>query len=697
MGAVEDTRSRIRRACGAVAIVVIATGTPPARVAGATDVPLAGTALAVHNRPEPEDVSKRKITWVADDPAIATGARGSSDDPRCVGAGGGGAGGVLRFFSDRSADSTEDTGDIALPCANWTAVGSPDTPKGYLYSDRDQSDGPCRRVMVKDARRIKATCSGRTSPLSYDLVQGVDQGKVATLLRVGAGNRWCTLFDDKNGTNGADGRTFRGGKTPAPLSCPVPFDCGDGILVAGEQCDDGDLDPGDGCDAACQIEAGYQCSGAPSVCTRCGDGILAPGEQCDDGDLDPGDGCDAACQIEPGHACAGVPSVCTPGCGDGMLGGSEECDDGNTAPGDGCAPHCTYEALCLLTNDGGAPALASLVKVAPDGSLEHVSNVTLPRSNAHATRMTTTSCGRRVYMSLDEAGSSAIAGFEVGQDGTLTALPTATGLFRVLSVVCDPDHDLLFALEDVGFSGARISSFSIDPGGALVPVASTFLASAGFDYALYADLHPTTLDLYMAAFFNPPLGATPDTVYLARVTYDAAGNLAIAESYNANTGFPFAPVQVRDLRFTADGGRLALPGFFDSTNLCFAHFDAPGPPLPPITSLNKSCGTPFPSDYLGFVPRPEGGTRFYYQSGALLTAAEFVGTSIVAHSSISPVHATNQLLMAFGGRLLVSLGPGAGGVATYDVAPDLITLTPNDTVSVSASPNSGVLLPCPNL
>jgi hypothetical protein len=365
--------------------------------------------------------------------------------------------------------------------------------------------------------------------------------------------------------------------------------------------------------------------------------------------------------------------------------------------GDGCAANCTHEALCLLTNDGGAPALASLVKVAPDGSLGHVANVTLPRSNAHASRMTTTRCGRRVYMSLDEVGNSAIAGFEVGLDGTLTPLPTATGLLRVLSVVCDPVRDLLFALEDFGFSGAKISSFKSTPGARWSPRrrpssparASTCpVRGSAPDHA--GPVHGGVLQ--SAARRHAGHG-------LSRARHVRRGRQPRDRGIvqRQQHGFPFAPVQVRDIRFTADGAALALPGFFDSANLCFAHFDAPGPPLPPIASLNKSCGTPFPSDYLGFVPRPEGGPIFYHQSGSALTAAEFAGTSIVAHSSISPVHATNQLLMAFDGRVLVSLGPGAGGVATYDVAPDLITLTPNDTVSVGAGPRSGVLLPGPDL
>lgn len=36
---------------------------------------------------------------------------------------------------------------------------------------------------------------------------------------------------------------------------PDPPVCGDTVIDAGEQCDDGGVEPGDGCDAACQIEA----------------------------------------------------------------------------------------------------------------------------------------------------------------------------------------------------------------------------------------------------------------------------------------------------------------------------------------------------------------------------------------------------------------------------------------------------------
>ena len=92
--------------------------------------------------------------------------------------------------------------------------------------------------------------------------------------------------------------------------------CGDGVLQSGEECDDGNTNPGDGCDENCIAEV-------------CGNGVLQSGEECDDGNTNPGDGCDENCIAEV--------------CGDGVLQSGEECDDGNTNPGDGCDQNCIAE------------------------------------------------------------------------------------------------------------------------------------------------------------------------------------------------------------------------------------------------------------------------------------------------------------------------------------------------------------------
>jgi len=88
--------------------------------------------------------------------------------------------------------------------------------------------------------------------------------------------------------------------------------CADGIRAGAEQCDDGNFVNGDGCSSSCQIEAGFNCTGSPSVCsTACADGIKAGAEQCDDANFVNGDGCSSSCQIETGYMCVGSPIVCT--------------------------------------------------------------------------------------------------------------------------------------------------------------------------------------------------------------------------------------------------------------------------------------------------------------------------------------------------------------------------------------------------
>jgi cysteine-rich repeat protein len=77
--------------------------------------------------------------------------------------------------------------------------------------------------------------------------------------------------------------------TDAPPE-PAGPSCGDGVIDAGEVCDDGDAnsdDAPDACRTSCQ-PAG------------CGDAVVDAGEVCDDGDRWGGDGCDPACQPETG-------------------------------------------------------------------------------------------------------------------------------------------------------------------------------------------------------------------------------------------------------------------------------------------------------------------------------------------------------------------------------------------------------------
>jgi fibro-slime domain-containing protein len=132
----------------------------------------------------------------------------------------------------------------------------------------------------------------------------------------------------------------------------MPAVCGDGIVEVGEQCDDGNTIPADGCSGICHIEPGYTCPtpNMPCIFTvsmTCGNGIIEGMEACDDGNMADGDGCSMGCQVEPGWSCTNPGQPCTPvvvpACGDGMVNSGEQCDDGNALSGDGCSATCQLE------------------------------------------------------------------------------------------------------------------------------------------------------------------------------------------------------------------------------------------------------------------------------------------------------------------------------------------------------------------
>lgn len=139
-----------------------------------------------------------------------------------------------------------------------------------------------------------------------------------------------TTSDPGDGTSNVDGDSS--GSTGT-------HDCGNGSKESPEECDDGD---NNGEEQLCLPD-----------CTRnvCGDEHLAPDQPCDDGNSEPGDGCDmcklTSCGngvIEGAEECDEGPAgsttctrLCTvPFCGDMIMSAPEECDDGNSVEEDDC-------------------------------------------------------------------------------------------------------------------------------------------------------------------------------------------------------------------------------------------------------------------------------------------------------------------------------------------------------------------------
>ncbi len=226
--------------------------------------------------------------------------------------------------------------------------------------------------------------------------------------------------------------------TATPDTCEGAGTCGNGVVEAGEACDDGNGTSGDGCSATCFVDGlpiGSNCTNGgsaacavgvcdatetPATCepaNSCGNGVLEAGELCDDGNGTSGDGCSATCFVDNlpngvdclvngAAACASglcdtteTPATCEPAnsCGNGVVESGEACDDGGTVPNDGCSATCFVEQQA-------------------DGSDCTVGGNAACASGLCDTTETPNSCE-----ATDTCGNSVVEGNEVCDDGNTTA------------------------------------------------------------------------------------------------------------------------------------------------------------------------------------------------------------------------------------------------------------------------------------
>ncbi len=225
--------------------------------------------------------------------------------------------------------------------------------------DRDDGDGCSSTCTVEPLW----SCTGG-SPSSKDICT-----PICGDMKVVAGYEQCDNDNSRTPNDGCDancqveiGWSCSGGSATSASTC-TPI-CGDNKKVGSEACDNGATN-GDGCSSSCQIEVGWTCSGgsatSASVCAPiCGDNKVVGPEVCDNGATN-GDGCSSSCQVEVGWSCTGgsatSASVCTPICGDNKVVGTEVCDNGPTN-GDGCSTTCQVETGWTCT--GGSSSSGSL-------------------------------------------------------------------------------------------------------------------------------------------------------------------------------------------------------------------------------------------------------------------------------------------------------------------------------------------------
>ena len=271
---------------------------------------------------------------------------------------------------------------VYLPLCNTESGDAPENCGNGRIDDEEECDGgtgcsaQCQKLYCGDGVVQTAGADGETGNADDEdcdngSVCSNDSGKSCRSRDDCGVQLECLFAEDVNGfrcggessgnacTSDFDCATF--GEcvfnTDVDPSCPATCQrgiCGNSVLEAGESCDDGNADGGDGCSATCSIEESVPI---------CGNGILEDGEECDDGNTDDGDGCSSTCESNLKEAASEeesegdslldslLQSSSEPLCGNGKREDGELCDDG-TANSDSTPGACRTDCTLPYCGDG---------------------------------------------------------------------------------------------------------------------------------------------------------------------------------------------------------------------------------------------------------------------------------------------------------------------------------------------------------
>jgi cysteine-rich repeat protein len=345
-----------------------------------------------------------KAVFVAKDPNID---KGSGTDTATIS-------GQLQMKYDNGVNAPI-TGAFQAPSGGNWLVNKTTVAK---YVDKDAPTGGGTKVSVIKPGNLVKLVGKNTGDQPLDIVSqaGAPSGDAATAYTVNNGdtsNTFCSISTGcawKAIAGGTGAKLVCKGGTADPACSGVTTRCVGGApndtVQPGEQCDDGNVNDGDGCTKACTV---------------CGDGVVSAPEQCDAGGLtcstgprnglscttsdynrtcaggtnagaiclsdgdcpsstcsantgcggggtcaggtNPGAICANSSNCTGGGVCSGALGFCvthnTPGCdanctlptcGNGNVSGSETCDDGNNSDFDNCPADCIVDSC---TNPGG--------------------------------------------------------------------------------------------------------------------------------------------------------------------------------------------------------------------------------------------------------------------------------------------------------------------------------------------------------